>query len=155
MKKGFEGDFGIYISTFSLIESFIHFMDWFLLQKAIRDGFSYREFKKERSKYVLSPEETEQIDVMLKELKEDENINFIEIASMHEEFFGCIIEYVENYVDFLDAIHIRIALDVKCDYFITKDGELRRRLQNLISQRKIDDSIKIASVSGFLKRLKA
>ena len=77
MNRGFEGRFDIHFSTFSLIELSIHFRDWFLLQKVIKGGFSYAEFKRERSKYSLSLEEREKINYILSELKNNENINLI------------------------------------------------------------------------------
>ena len=57
MEKGFRGEFEIYISTYNIIEVSLHFTNWFLLQKVIKSGFSYQDFRRERSKYDLTTEE--------------------------------------------------------------------------------------------------
>jgi len=73
---------------------------------------------------------------------------------MTEGFFKTIMDYVRGYMGFLDGIHLRTAIDTKCDYFITKDGELRKRAQDLIGDGVITESIKISSVTGFLRILR-
>lgn len=73
---------------------------------------------------------------------------------MTEGFFKTIMGYVRGYLDFLDATHLRTAIDTKCDYFVTKDGELRKRAQKLINKGIITEPIKITTVSGFLKTLR-
>ena len=45
IEKGFAGDFEIYISIFTLMEISSHLTDYFLMQKALKAGFSHREFK--------------------------------------------------------------------------------------------------------------
>ena len=64
------------------------------------------------------------------------------------------MKYMRGYIDFMDALHLRTAIDAGCDYFVTKDAELRKRVQELISNNVISEPIKITSVSGFLKILK-
>ena len=55
------------------------------------------------------------------------------------------------YIDFLDALHLRTAIDVECDYFVTKDSELRKRAQALLTKKIINEPIKISTPSGILK----
>lgn len=154
VNKGSMGEYEIFISFYTLMEIHKHFTDFFLEQNAIKDGFGFREFRKVRRNYVLDEDQIRTVSELVENLRTNEYLNYIEPETMTEEFFKTIMEYVRGYLDFLDAIHLRTAIDTQCDYFITKDGELRKRAQDLIDNGIITDSIKIASVSGFLKILK-
>ncbi len=154
IEKGFAGDFEIYISIFTLMEISSHLTDYFLMQKALKAGFSHREFKRERHRFNLSLEEERKIDSILNSLKTNKYINYIDIKRTDEKFFRVIIQYHKHLLDFMDAAHIRIAQDVGCEYFVTKDSELRKRAQEMIAKGIIDSKLKITTVKGFLKILK-
>lgn len=155
VNKGAMGEYEIFISFYTLLEISQHFTDYYLQQKAIKDGYSFREFPKVRRNYTLTKDETETISELVENLRTNEFLNYIDIGeTVNGHFFRIIMRYVQEYVDFLDALHLRTAIDVGCDYFVTKDGELRKRAQELINNKVITEPIKIASVSGFLKVLK-
>ena len=153
INKGAEGEYEIYISFYTLIEISQHFTDYFLQQKAIKSGFSFREFRKVRQNYTLTIDEMKTISELVENLRTSEYLNYVQPEEIKGEFFSVIMEYVRGYIDFMDALHIRTAIDVGCDYFVTKDAELRKRVQRLINKKIITEPIKIASVSGFLKIL--
>ena len=149
------GEYEIFISFYTLLEISQHFTDYYLQQKAIKDGYSFREFPKVRRNYTLTKDEAETISELVENLRTNEFLNYIDIGeTVNGHFFRIIMRYVQGYVDFLDALHLRTAIDVGCDYFVTKDGELRKRAQELINNKVITEPIKITSVSGFLKVLK-
>jgi len=154
IEKGFAGDFEIYISNFTLIEISSHFTDYFLMQKTLKAGFSHREFKRERHRFNLSLEEERKIDSIIDTLKTNKYINYIDIKRIDEKFFRVVIQYHRYLLDFMDAIHIRIAQDVGCKYFVTKDSELRKRAQEMIARGIIDSKLKITTVKGFLRILR-
>jgi predicted nucleic acid-binding protein len=154
VNKGAMGEYEIYISFYTLMEISQHFMDYYLQQKAIKDGFSFREFQKVRKEYSLSKEETKTIAELVENLRKNKFLNYVDVGEITGEYFQIIMSYVQGYLDFLDALHLRTAIDVGCDYFVTKDGELRKRVQTLINKGTINEPIKITSVSGFLNILK-
>jgi len=154
INKGSMGEYEIFISFYTLMEIHQHFTDYYLQQNAIKDGFGFREFSRVRRNYVLEENQLKTVSELVENLRENEYLNYIEPEMMTEGFFKTIIGYVRGYMDFLDAIHLRTAIDTKCDYFLTKDGELRKRAQDLIDKDIITESLKISSVSGFLKILK-
>lgn len=153
IERGFVGDFEIYISYFTLMEISSHFTDYFLMQKALKAGFSHREFKRERHRFNLSSEEERRIDSIIDDLKANKYINYIDIKRIDEDFFKAIFQYHKHLLDFIDSIHIRIAQDTGCEYFITRDGELRTRVQEMITKATIDGKFKITTVKGFLQTL--
>jgi len=156
VEKGSRGEYEIYISFYTLMEIWQHFSDYYLQQRAIRDGFSYRQFSQVRQDYELTKEELNTVSELVQNLRKSEYLNYIEpyTKDMGDKFFNVIMEYVRGYVDFYDALHIRTAIDVECKYFVTKDSELRKRLQHLISNNIIEEPIQITSVTGFLQLLK-
>jgi rRNA-processing protein FCF1 len=68
---------------------------------------------------------------------------------MTEGFFKSVMDYVKRQIDFIDAAHLRTAIDTDCDYFVTNDGELRLRAQRLLCDQIIKERISLASASGF------
>lgn len=148
------GEYEIFISFYTLMEIHKHFTDFYLQQNAIRGGFSFREFPRVRRNYVLEEDQVRTVSELVENLRTNEYLNYINPETMTEGFFKTIMEYVRGYLDFLDALHLRTAIDTKCDYFVTKDGELRKRGQELINEAIITEPIKIATVSGFLKILR-
>jgi predicted nucleic acid-binding protein len=151
VNEGSMGKFEIFISFYTLMEIHQHFTDFYLQQNAIKDGFSFREFPKVRRNYVLDNTQIETISELIENLRTNKYLNYIEPETMTEGFFKIVMEYVRGYLDFLDAIHLRTAIDTKCDYFLTKDGELRKRAQKLINSHIVTEPIKITSVTGFLE----
>jgi len=154
VNKGSMGEYEIFISFYTLVEIHQHFTDFFLQRNAIRDGFGFRDFHRVRRNYVLTEDQIKTVSELVEILRENEYLNYINPETMTEDFFNIVMDYVRGYVDIIDAIHLRTAIDTKCDYFVTKDGELRKRAQELINDKTIKDPIKIASVSGFLGILK-
>ena len=153
IERGVEVNYEMYISYYTLMEISQHFTDYYLEQKAIRNGFSYREFPRMRGDFTLSEDETEAISELIEILRKNEFLNYIDVGEIKGDLFKIIMRYVQGYLDFIDALHVRTAIDVGCEYFVTKDGELRKRVQRLIEKKVITEPIKIATASGFLNIL--
>jgi predicted nucleic acid-binding protein len=154
VNKGAMGEYEIFISFYTLMEVHQHFTDFYLQQNAIRDGFSFRDFPRVRRNYILNEDQARAISELVENLRASEYLNYIEPETMTEGFFKIIMEYVRGYIDFLDAIHLRTAIDTKCEYFVTKDGELTKRAQKLVNQKVITEPIQIVGVKGFLEILR-
>lgn len=155
--KGAKGEYEIYISFYTLIELWQHFSDYYLWLKALRDGYSYREFPKVREEYVLTKDEIRSVSELIEKFRNNEYLNYVEphaFKEMGDEYFKIIMGYVRGHMNFYDALHVRTAIDIECDYFVTKDGELRKRFQTLINNKIINEPLKIANVNGFLHVLK-
>ena len=148
--KGAEGLFDIYISDYTLMEISQHLTDYFLMLKSIKDGFSYREYRRARKDYTLDDEEAEFVAQIVEELRTNERLTYVETEEITGDFYKIVMGYVKEYIDFLDALHLRTAIDVSCDYFISKDTELRKRAQALISKKIISEPIKISAPSPAL-----
>lgn len=155
VNQGSMGKFEIFISFYTLMEIHEHFNDYHLQQNAIKDGFGYREFSKVRREYFLNNEQLLSVSELIKGLRTNPYLNYIEPETMTERFLQIVMEYVKGYIDFVDAMHLRTAIDTKCDFFVTNDGELRKRAQELICSHIITEKIKITSAKGFLKALRS
>ena len=153
VNRGARGEYEIYISYYTIVEVSQHFIDYFLQQKAIKRGFSFREFPRVRRNFTLTEEEIRTISDIVEILRTNVYLNYIHPVEIEGEFFRILMEYVRGCIDFMDALHLRTAIDVGCDYFVTKDGELRKRIQYLINEKVITEPIKVTSVSGFLNIL--
>ena len=154
VNKGSMGEYEIFISFYTLMEIHQHFSDYYLQQNAIKDGFGFREFSRVRRNYVLDENQMRTVSELVEILRTNKYLNYVEPETMTEGFFKVIMKYVRGYLDFVDATHLRTAIDTKSDFFITKDGELRKRAQKLIDESVITETIKISSVSGFLEILR-
>jgi len=152
--KGVEGLFNIYISDYTLMEISQHLTDYYLMLKVIKDGFSFREFSRTRKDYTLDDEEAIFIAKIVEGLRTSEYLTYVETEEITGDFYKIVMGYVKEYIDFLDALHLRTAIDVECDYFLTKDVELRKRAQALITKKIITEPIKMSTPPSFLRILK-
>lgn len=126
------------------------------MQKVISDGYSFREFSKMKKKYEITDEESQTINELTERLINNEYLNYVIMGNSKddEKFLMTIIPYIKYYIDFMDAIHIRMALAAGCDYFVTEDSELRIRFQKLLSKKLLEKPIKITTPQGMLNTLK-
>jgi predicted nucleic acid-binding protein len=154
IKKGIKGDFTIYLSDYTLIEIAQFFTDYFLAIRCLEDGYGHREFNIMRRNYTLNDEETEIITSMIETLRTSSYMSYIETEEIKGDYYKIIMSYVKEYLEFIDALHLRTAIDVNCDYFITRDGELRKRAQSIIDRKIIEYPINISTPSSFLKELR-
>ena len=80
-------------------------------------------------------------------------MTFIEVEKMQDKLFPVIKKYLDGYVEFVDAYHLRTAIEVGCEYLVTNDSGFRTRVQTLISNKIIVEPIKMTSAQGFLSIL--
>lgn len=151
VNEGAKGKFEIFISEYTLMEIYEHFTDYYLQQNAIRDGFGFREFPKVRRDYILNKNQLRAVAGLIEKLRASPFLNYIEPEGMTEGFFQLVMKYVKGYVDFVDAVHLRTAIDTKCDYFVTNDGELRIRAQQLMCNCTLTEKIQLTNAKSFLK----
>lgn len=156
VEKGFRGDYDCHISYVNIMELSSHLRDWFLLQKVVKGGFSYHNFKREKHRYTLSPEQKKLVGKIMSDYTNSPFVNYIEVDEVSHLFFVRIRSFVDNYIELMDAFHIVLAQAVECDYIVTKDRELRARFQRIISEKIVElpSSLKPISPTAFLKLLK-
>ena len=98
--------FLVIFSQFIVAEISNHLADWFLLQKVIKSGFSYREFSKERKNYNLSQTERDKIDYIIEDISEKSFVNTIPIKDITINDLELLFELMNNQVELFDALHI-------------------------------------------------
>ena len=109
VERGFQGDYENYISYINVMELSIHLTDWFLLEKVVSSGFSYTCFRQERKKHVLTNTEKERINKIVNDYRNSDFIFYIEIDDISNDFFERVKLLVDNYVEFVDALHFVFA----------------------------------------------
>lgn len=157
IERGKKGEFEIVLSTYVTIEVFEHFRDYYLLDKCLKSGYGYQEFRRYKQKYHMTKSEKDLILGMIEGIEDDKDITFVKIKAFNnaevEEYHYPIIYLITEYIDFKDALHVQTAIDVDCDYFVTKDSDLRNRIQNLINRKMLDTKLKPRKVNDFLRIL--
>ena len=114
------------LTPYLISEISTHFRDNYILQKVMRDGFSYRDFNREKKNYELDKEEIEKINQIIIYIGGLESVNVLLPEDIKKEALEEILDLETTYYfDFYDAIHFQTAKDKKCEYFITTDGPLR------------------------------
>jgi len=125
-------NFQIILSPFLISEISSHFRDWYNLEKAIKDGYSYREFNRVKKDYELTKEEMLKVDDVIIKIGSIENVNILLPEDIKRDEINTIFNYEIMYqFDFYDALHVFVALKNKCKYFITADAPLRKSLTKL------------------------
>lgn len=134
-----KGDkkYQVILSPFLVNEISTHFKDWFLMQKVIQDGFSYREFNREKKNYEISSQEIEKIDEIINTISNIENIEILSPEDLTKESIAEILKLeTKYYFDFYDAFHFHVAEKEKCQYFVTSDSPLRKSASKLNQKEK-------------------
>ncbi len=153
LERGFQGDFEPFVSSFALLEVYVHFRDWYLMGKVIQSGFGFREFTRERKRFTLSEDQQAELDNIVADLRESPYLNYVEMDVMRRPSFETIDELVRNYLDYLDAVHVTVAIETRCKKFITKDSDLRSRYGRLSTRGIIQESMVMLSPTRFLVEL--
>jgi predicted nucleic acid-binding protein len=151
---GENSPYMIVFSPYVIAEISHHFADWFLLKKSIANGFGYREFSKERRNHRLEESEEDIINTIINDIGTKTSVNALDIENLSKTEIEAILNLRRNNIDFYDAFHIHIALKKDCKFFVTKDGELRKRFQEILSNGSIKNDIKIISDKVFLDIVK-
>jgi len=153
VNKGAMGLFDMHISFYTLMEVAYHFTQYFLQQKAIKNGYSYAESFRQKTRFDLDEVEKKTVSELVENLRNSPYLTYIDVEKMQDKFFPVIKQYVDGYIEFVDAYHLRTAIEVGCDYIVTKDSGFRRSAQALKSKGIIKEPIQITSESGFLRIL--
>lgn len=153
VNKGAMGQFDMHISFYTLMEVSQHFTQYFLQQKAIKGGYTYQESFRQRYRFDLEETEARTVSELIENLRNNPYLTYIDVEKMQEKFFPIIKQYLDGSIEFVDAYHLRTAIEVKCEYLVTKDAGFRRHAQMLKANGLIKEPIHITSESGFLNIL--
>lgn len=120
-------DYQVILSPFLIGEISSHFRDYYIFQKIIKDGFSFREFSREKKNYSLSPEELDKIDQMIVKIGGFDFVNVLDLKGIDKTSLSEILNLETSYYfDFYDAIHFQTAKEEECKYLVTTDAPLRK-----------------------------
>ena len=126
-ERGLSGEYEINISYLSLIELEAYFSNKKITKKMIR--------------------------TILKDIKNAKDISFIEVIDMDNLYYQKITPYLINNIDLSDAMHIRIAQDCGCKYFITNDMKLLENSIYLVDNKIFDIGFYVINIDDFKKIL--
>lgn len=153
VNKGAMGQFDMHISFYTLMEVSQHFTQYFLQQKAIKEGYTYQESFRQRYRFDLEETEARTVSELVENLRNNPYLTYIDVEKMQEKFFPVIKQYLDGSIEFVDAYHLRTAIEVRCEYLVTKDAGFRRHAQMLKTNGTIKEPLQITSESGFLNIL--
>ena len=143
----------VILSPFLIAEISNHFADWFLLNKVIKSGYSYREFLVEKKNHFLSLDEKFKINEIIEKISSKSFVNTITVNEIKRPNLDLLFTLVNNQVGFFDSLHIMTAESTNCRYLITKDKEMRIRTQPLINNGIVSKNLKLITQSGFINLL--
>ena len=114
------------VTQFIIAEVSKHFSEWELFQKAIKDGFSFWQWKDVRKKYALDEKDKQKVEEVIVFLNGLDSANFVPNIKLSQESVELINALVlEDPFEFPDAVHVAMAVELNCDYFVTNDELLR------------------------------
>ncbi len=143
-------------SVFLDTEISSHFKDWHILQKIIREGYSYRDLsnlKRKKKWNTLTETEIKQISKYLEDIAKLPWVELVELSSLEKEdleiFSALTLEY---HLDFADAFHIIIAMIENCHFLITRDEEMRAKARDFLKDYSLEKDFEILKPTELLSR---
>lgn len=138
------------VSTFHVTEISKHFGEWFLLKRAIKDGYSFRQWNNVKRDYSLTKTDGDSINEIIDFVNANKSADFIPNTFLSAES----VEFINGLVfgdslDFPDAFHIAMAIELKCDFFVTSDEGIKKA----VFSGKLNNRIKCLAPSEFLDLL--
>jgi len=124
--QGLKGEFEIVISQLSISE----------LTSLINHSISQR-----------------MLNLITVQIENSPDLSYVGLDSVSESFFNEINKYSKLGLSPMDAMHIRIAQDVGCNYFATQDAKILRLSKELESKGILETGFKILSMKEILKVL--
>lgn len=148
-----EDDTWVILNSLLIAEISKNLGEWFLLNKVIKKGFSYREFKKRKSEVSLSKSDLEGINDVLLQLTRDlePNLDVEDTASISVEEMDQILRMQYEYgFDIFDAMHVHSAIASDGDLFITSDEELRSSIQKMNADKELKFKIEVTKPQSYI-----
>jgi Holliday junction resolvase-like predicted endonuclease len=93
------------------------------------------------------------LNVIVKQIQNSPDLSFIKQDKLSKDFFDEISRYSELGLSPEDAMHIRIAQDIACNYFVTEDADILKLSHKLETKGFLDFGFKIASIEEILQTL--
>jgi len=143
-------------SLFLNTEISAHFRDWFILRKVVRDGFSYRELTRLKKQYDLNERERKKINKTIQNIIKLPWVRFVELKGLDkgslDVFEVLTLEYL---IDAIDAFHNVIAANENCRFFITKDDDMRERMNWFLEDVNLQHTFWVCRPREFLDKIKS
>ncbi len=125
------------VTQFTVAEVSKHFSDWELFREAMKDGYSFWQWRDVRKKYRINEGIKQKVDEIISFINDAASANFVPNIKLSPESVEIINGLVlENQVEFPDAIHMSMAMELKCDYFVTNDEVIRQLLIDKVGAGK-------------------
>ena len=132
-----------------------HFKDWYILQKIIKEGYSYRDLpnlKKKKKWNSLSGIEMQKINKYFEDILELSWVESFEMSGLGKkglEMFSVLT--LEYHLDFVDAFHFVIAID-NCRFLITRDEDMREKARKFLKDYSLEKDFEVLRPKELLGR---
>ena len=127
-------------SIFLNTEISAHFRDWYILQKMLKDGHSYRELAKLKKNYNLNVREEKKVNEILQKIYKLSWVKLSELQELDKDslkvFESLTLQY---HMDSIDTLHSIIAANADCKFLITKDEDMRDKMNLFLDDIKYKD----------------
>lgn len=141
-------------SLFLNTEISAHFRDWFLLRKIIRDGFSFREFARKKREYNLNERERQKINKVIQNITKLSWVKFVELRELDRGSLDVFELLTLHYsIDAIDAFHNIIAANENCRFLVTKDEDMRDKMNWFSKDIEFQDKFWVCGPKEFLDEI--
>jgi len=125
------------VTQFTVAEVSKHFSDWELFREAMKDGYSFWQWRDVRKNYKITEDIKQKVDEIISFINDTASANFVPNIKLSPESVEIINGLVlENRFEFPDAIHMSMAMELGCEYFVTNDEVIRQLLVGKFEKRK-------------------
>lgn len=144
------GEVEVVTSALLNAEISAHYRDWLLLKRTMRNGFSYREFSRIKSRYDLSASERHRIDLVIDDINSLPYVSFFDINGISKNDLNVLERLTLEFgLDLADGFHVVISGISACNCFITKDEKMIKNVRRFLNAVS-DEEYKICKPQEFI-----
>jgi len=144
----------IIFSLFNESEISGYFRDYLRFVKGLSLGYDYTNSHKYKENFLLSKAEKEEITSYFEYIASHNLVEVVEPQLDEKSLTFFRIATCGYYLDYIDALHLLVALMEGCKYLITEDKDFRQRGNGLLRDNKLISDLRIVNGKEILRLLK-
>ena len=131
-----------------------YFENYLRYLRGLSKGFDYTNCHKYKKHFSLRAKEAKEIASYFEEIAELNSVEVVAPILDDKSLAFFRTATCSHYIDYVDALHLIIALAEGCKYLITEDKDFRKKGNKLLKDSELIQDLRIVNVKEAVRHLK-